>query len=857
MNTAPPQWPLKLLRSVLKDELVEEIEGDLLEFYQEWVRTHGKKRANRLYLIHALKFFRPFALKQIFSFKTQPLMFSNHIKVAIRSFARYKTTFVSNLIGLSFAFIGILFLYLWVRQELSTDQFHIQSENLYQLMEYAPEGDTEWAGKFTSGLLAEAIAEEMPEIDYAVPLRTVNETKVVSTNNRAFEARVVYAGRDFFKAFSFDLQEGEVEGVLENQYTMAISEELAGRLFQRKENVVGELLTFEYDTMYAVSGVFKKGSEKSSLQFDLVLPFERYKSIRPSVLDWNYNTTNTFAVLKEDVDAVAFQDKIADFLVEKRDGSPNKLFIQRFEDTYLRDAYKNGQPSGGKIAYIRLLILIGVLVLTIACINFVNLFTAQASRRFKEIGVRKAMGAQPQSLILQYLSEAFLMVFFSFFVALLFLVTLRSSIETLMGMEFTLKLDLSFWILIASIIVTTTVLAGTYPALYLSSLRPVNVLKGKVSASLGQLWVRKGLIITQFLVATTLILGSLIIKRQIDYLQSKDLGYEKAQLISLEMKGKISENLDVALSEISSIPGIASASSIGQNLVNGTNTIEVDDWEGKQTEQKLIAEMRPVHHGMIEMLKLEMIEGRSFSKDFSTEGDKIIINNAAAKAMGLNDPIGKKILIQNHDLEIVGVTKDFHYASLHERIGPLFFILRPSWTHKLIVEVAQGQNQEAIEALEAFHTDFNPGFPFAFEFVDEAYNRQYRSEQQIQHLTSSFTILAVVLASIGLIGLASFVVEKRKKELSIRKILGATLTENLISIGSSTVSLVIYASLLALPIGYFAAREWLQNFAYSTSLPWWLFGMVTFSIFVLSCSIVGLNIIKVSRDNPIAGLKAD
>ena len=318
MSTAPPQLPLKLLRSVLKDELVEEIEGDLLEFYQEWVEEHGKRKANRLYLYHVLKFCRPYALKQIFSFKTQPLMFSNHIKVAIRSFARYKTTFVTNLIGLSFAFIGVLFLYLWVRQELSTDQFHAQSENLYQLMEYAPEGDTEWVGKFTSGLLAEAIAEEMQEINYAVPLRTVNETKVISTNNRAFEARVVYAGRDFFRAFSFDLQEGRVEGVLENQYTMVISEELAGRLFQRKENVVGELITFEYDTTYAISGVFKKGSEKSSLQFDLVLPFERYKSIRPSVLDWNYNTTETFAVLREEADAVAFQNKIADFLVEKK-----------------------------------------------------------------------------------------------------------------------------------------------------------------------------------------------------------------------------------------------------------------------------------------------------------------------------------------------------------------------------------------------------------------------------------------------------------------------------------------------------------------------------------------------------------
>ena len=788
-------------------------------------------------------------------------MFRHNLLLIYRTFQRFKTTFFINLIGLSTGLACALLIYLWVNDELSVDKFHEKDSQLYQVIEHIKNTESIGTTPHTAGLLAEVLKEEIPEVEYAVSGRLLRENKILSVRDKNIKAIGLFASQNFFSMFSYDLIQGDKDQVLTDKSSIVISEELAMNLFNTSENVIGKVVEFQHDKQYMVSGVFKGTPPNSSIQFDFVLSFEEFKEINPNVLDWTYNSTAVYVVLREGSNIAAFNDKIADFVKSRTGDSLRTLSTRPYSDAYLYGNYENGVQVGGRIEYVRLFSIIAIFILLIACINFMNLSTAKASRRLKEVGIKKTLGASRKALIFQYLGESMMMTFLALTIAIFLVVLFLPHFNQITGKQLVLSFDATLILSVLGITLFTGLIAGSYPALYLSGFNPTTILKGKLNTSLGEVWIRKGLVIFQFTLSIILIVGVLVVYQQIEYVQTKNLGYDKDNVLYFEIEGRVAENrsaghLEAFLSEVRNIPGIVSVSSIGQSIVgSGLNTFSIDHWEGKKTDERIVFEMRPVTYDMIETLGIEMVAGRTFLRNFSAEDSKIIFNEAAIEAMGLEDPIGKVITIQGTNLEIIGVTKNFHFASLHEEVNSLFFVLRPSWTHKIMAKIEAGRERETIEQLQQFYQEYNPGFPFAYQFLDEAYQAQYVAEQRVSILSRYFAGFAILISCLGLFGLAAFTAERRLKEIGIRKILGSSNFGIVRLLSGDFTKMVLMAIIIALPVSYFIAKNWLDNFAYRIDLEWWFFIGAGLIALLIAWFTVGLQTVKAARVNPTQCLK--
>ena len=786
-------------------------------------------------------------------------MLKHSLLIVYRNLLQNKSSFFINLIGLSTGLACTILIYLWVNDELKMDKFNKNDERLYQVMELIDIDGKKEVAPHTSGPLAETLAKEMPEVETAVACIIRREDKTISVGDNYLKAIVQFAGKDYFNVFSYEIVQGNKDIVLRDKNSIVVSEELAIKLFHSTDNVVGKDIEFEHDKLFHVTGIFKAPAN-TSVQFDFVLPMEAYKDFNPNVINWNYNSVKTYVVLRPQSDILAFNKKIANLLQNKRDKSETvSLITQRFSEGYLYGNYENGVQSGGRIEYVKLFSVIAFFILIIACINFMNLSTAKAVKRLKEMGVKKAMGASRVSFIYQHLGESILMALISALAAIVLVAFLLPLFSQISGKNLTLDFNLRLIVPVLIITFITGLISGSYPALYLSGFKPVSILKREHLTSGKEILTRKGLVITQFIFTIILIVGVVVINQQIKYLQTKNLGYDRDNIVYFQIEGNVEKNLETFLSEIRNIPGIISASSIGQNITeSGINTFSIDNWEGKTIPEKpnFSFEMRPVNYGMIEMLGIELEKGRSFSKDFNSEDSKIIFNEAAIEAMdGLKDPVGKTIEIQGTKLEIIGITKNFHFASLHETIKPLFFVLQPSWTHFVMARVEAGNENETIHRLQKLYQQFNSGFPFAYHFLDETYEKLYAAEYRVSVLSRYFSGMAILISCLGLFGLASFTAERRTKEIGIRKVLGSGKTEIARLLSGEFTKLVIVAIVVATPVSYLITYKWLENFAYKTELSWWIFALAGLLALGIALLTVSWQSWRAATRNPVEALR--
>ncbi len=860
-NASPPRWAARFLEWYCADELYDEVQGDLYELFQRRVQTKGVRRAKVLYCLNVLMFLHPDYIRKRKYYPTNyTTMLRHNFLLAFRNFQRHRGTFFINLVGLSSGLACALLIFLWVNDELSVDKFHEKDAHLFQLLEQGETSEGVWVGEHTSGLLAETLAGEIPEVEYAVASRFREEGITLSIDDKYTQASALFASENFFQAFSFDLTQGSRDRVLEDKNAIVISEALAMKLFNTTENVIGKTVNFQGDQPFRVAGVVANVPANSSLQFDFVLSFEKFKELEPNALDWNFNTTKVYVVLTETASSLAFERKIADFLQGRRENSISTLFARPFSDGYLYGNYENGKQIRGRIEYVRLFSIIAIFILLIACINFMNLATAKASRRAKEIGVKKAIGAKRETLIVQYLSESMLMASAALLIAILLVLLFLPQFNEITGKQ----LDLPFnGVLIGSvlgIVAFTGLVAGSYPALYLSGLNPLTMMRGHTSgtsrnAAKGQ-WARKGLVVFQFALSVLLIVSVVVVYQQIDFVQTKNLGYEKDNTLYFDTEGRVSEQLETFLSELRGVPGVVNAAGIGQSIVDGTNSFTIDNWKGKPEGVDFPSfEMRPVTYGLLETLGIKMATGRTFSSTFGSEDAKIIFNRAAIDMMGLDDPIGEVISIGQTELEIIGVTENFHFRSLHEEVGPLFFVLRPSWTHQVVAKVEVGKERETIDRLQEFYQAYNPGYSLNYQFLDEDYQALYAAEQRVSTLSKYFAGIAILISCLGLFGLAAFTAERRRKEIGIRKILGASDFGIVRLLSGDFTRMVLVAIFIALPISYFVAQRWLQDFAFSIDLEWWYFAGAGLVALLIAWFTVGLQTVKAARVNPVECLK--
>jgi ABC-type antimicrobial peptide transport system permease subunit len=784
-------------------------------------------------------------------------MLQHNLLLIYRNFKRFKTTFFINLVGLSTGLVCTLLIYLWVSDELRIDRFHETDSRLFQAMESQQHAGSIRVTDSTPWLLAEALEDEMPEVEYsavATPTYWFN-SQTLSVDDNIIKANGKYTGKDFFRIFSYDLVQGNADEVLADKSAMVISESLALKLFNATDNVIGKTVTFQQDQLYKVSGVFKDLPPASSEYFDFVLSYKNLTDMNPDMTSWGNSGPNTFIVLKEGTRMEDFNQKIAAFISTKSEDTHRTLFLTKYSDNYLYGNYENGVQSGGRIEYVTLFTIVALFILIIACINFMNLSTAKASRRIKEVGIKKAVGARRGTLVAQYLSESMFMAFLSLAVAILAVDIALPWFNEITAKNLALNFDANFALSLLGIVLFTGIISGSYPALYLSGFNPATVLKGRLDTSLGELWARKGLVVFQFTLSVILIVSVLVIYRQIEFVQNKNLGYDKENVIYFPLEGKVKTSLETFLLELEKVPGVLQASSIGQSMVGGGNTMDID-WDGKDPDQRIPFAVRPVNFGILEMLDLEIVQGRSFARQFSSDTSAVIFNEAGIEAMGMVDPVGKEInLGPDRRLHIAGVVKDFHYESLRWDISPMFFILKPEYTEKIMVKIAAGQETPAINSMQDFYRSYNPGFSFDYRFLDADYQAQYGAERRVSILSRYFAGIAILISCLGLFGLAAFTAERRRKEIGIRKVLGSSEFQIVYLLSGDFTKLVFVSILLAIPLSYLLTQQWLDNFAYKIPLEWWYFTGAGLAALCIAWFTVGMQAVKASRVNPTHCLK--
>ncbi len=783
-------------------------------------------------------------------------MLRHSLVLIYRNFLRAKSYFLINLIGLSAGLACTLLIYLWVRDELNMNKFHEKDARLFQIMEHQKYADGLMTTTSTPGILAETLKAEFPEVEYAATTTWVNSFNL-SLKDHNVKADGYYVGPDYFNIFSYPLLQGNPSQVLQDKSSIVVSRSLAKKLFGADEDAVGKIVELQHNKSFTVSGVFEDLPTASSIQFEFVLSFEEFKTENEWVLDWGNNGPATFVILHEGSDAQAFSKKIENLIQSKNDDSETLLFTQKYSNRYLHGQFENGVPSGGRIEYVQLFSIIAIFILLIACINFMNLSTARASRKAKEVGIKKSVGAQRHSLIAQYLAESLILTLFSVLIALLVVSLFLPQFNTITDKKIVLSLldsELLLWA--TGITLFTGIIAGSYPAFYLSGFKPASVLKGVVSGSIGELWARKGLVVFQFFLSVILIVSVLVIYQQIEFVQSKNLGYSKEHLIQVYLEGKLVDTRETFLTEVRRIPGVASASSISNTLLGRNNNTSGLVWEGKDPKTNILFENVAVNYGTLETLGVELAEGRSFSEKFSSDTTKIIFNEAAIRVMGLENPVGKTIkLWQKYDLEIIGVVKDFHFQSLHEVVNPLFFRLSPRNTYTAMIRLEAGKEKTSLDELKTLYGNFNPGFAFEYQFQDQEYAQLYAAEQRVASLAFYFVTMAVLISCLGLFGLATFTAERRLKEIGIRKAMGSSSANIVLLLSGDFTRMVLLSIGLGLPMSYWLLKQWLERFAFHIDLGIGYFVLAGALALIIAWLTVASQAIRAANVNPVNCLR--
>jgi predicted permease len=789
-------------------------------------------------------------------------MFKTNLKIAWRYLWKDRQFTFLNLIGLSTGLACTLLIYLWVNDELSFDKFHEKDNQLYQLMEHRKSANQVTISDESSGMLGETLAEQMPEVEYAAAVAPAAwfQKFTLSVGEKDIKAAGQYVGKDYFNIFSFKLIEGDKNKVLNDKNSIVISEDLAKRLFNTTENIIGKPVQFQHQQTFFVSGVFEDIPNHSSEQFDFLLSFEYYKDIQGWVKSWNNTGPHNYVILKKGTNIVAFNKRIAGVVTENSGDTTRSAFAFRFSDNYLYNTFDHGARQGGRIEYVKLFSIIAIFILAIACINFMNLSTAKAARRLKEVGIKKVVGAGRGQLVFQFLSESILLTLFAVILALLIVLLLLPEFNQLTGKQIQFPFEPRLASGILGITLFTGFFAGSYPALYLSGFNPVTVLKGKLRTFLGEVWARKGLVIFQFTLSIILIVGVLVIYKQINYIQTINLGYNKDNIVRFDSEGKISGTEGTFIAGLKKIPGVVNASFTFNNMVGRNYGSYGMDWEGKNPNESVYFEGVGGGYDFVETMDMTMVAGRSFSRNFGDESSKIILNQAAIKVMGLKDPVGKNVKLFGDTKQIIGVVKDFHYESLHETVKPLYMMLiTPGgnpW-YKIMARIQAGNEKETMDRIRQYYEDYNPGFPFDYHFLDEAYQKLYASELRVGILSRYFAGLAILISCLGLFGLAAFTAQKRQKEIGIRKVVGASVPDLVVMLSKDFFRMIIIALLIAVPLSWWEMNKWLNSFAYRIHINAVVFLIAGASVILVTLITISFQSAKAAFANPIKSLRSE
>ncbi len=783
-------------------------------------------------------------------------MLKNYLKIALRNIKRHKGYSFINIFGLAIGMACCILILLWVQDELSFDHFHENADNIYRVIQDINFTDHSTTWTITQGPLGPSLKEDFPEIINAT--RITDRGFRLTYDDKSYDEEVGMADGSIFEMFTFPLVKGDPATALSDPFSIVLTEEMAAKYF-RDEDPIGKTIKADNQWDFQVTGVMKNVPHNSHLQFDFLIPFIFGRELNYTVDHWGNSSFRTYVQLSKGVPAQDVILKISGYLFEKPTIEKDaRLNLQPLTRIHLYSNYEY-DSAHGDITYVTLFSLIAFFILLIACVNFMNLATARSANRAKEVGMRKVAGAYKIEIIRQFYGESILLAFIALLLAVVLVWLLLPVFNNLAAKELCLDIpgNLSILLGLLCIAVLTGIISGSYPAFFLSAFQPVMVLKGlRLSGSRGSLF-RKILVVFQFSLTILLIICTVGVYNQLDYMRNRKLGYDKEHMIYFRMRGDVREKFDSVKNELLQNPnilGVTASSNVPTYGYYFSNSLW--RWEGQSPDEEILMRAVLIDFDYFKTFGMEIAEGRSFSKEFPTDvTEAIMVNEEAVKAMGMESPIGNRLSLQDENFKIIGVVKNYHFRSLRQEIDPLILLYYPQYCRILFARLKGDKIPQIIGYIENVWKKFAPDYPFNYNFLDEALDRLYRSEQRIGTLFRYFAILAVLISCLGLLGLASFMAEQRTKEIGIRKVLGATMSNIVLLLSREFTKGVIIANIIAWPIAYFALHKWLQSYAYKTNIALWSFissGMLALLIALLT---VSYQSVKAALANPADALR--
>jgi len=784
-----------------------------------------------------------------------PSLIWSYIKIALRKIKRQKGSSLLNIAGLTIGMACFILIVLWVQNELSFDKFHANKDRLFRIQNKLSSGN--YANSLTYAL-PPALKEKYPEVEEVTRVWPWHRS-LVKYQDKSFDEENYYlTDTGFFKMFSFPFIHGNPETALPDKYSVVLTQKAAQRYFG-KEDPLGKILYLAaHDADFKVTGVIANIPSNSHLQFDMVSRVEWLGEDR--LARWAEWVAPAYVLLHPDATADSFNTKIAGIYKEYIDPDYDvKPVLQPLTKVHL---YWYGQS--GSIVEIYIFSIIAVFILVMACINFMNLSTARSTQRAREVGLRKVVGATRSQVIKQFLGEALLFSCLSMVFALLCVWTLLPAFNNFTAKALTLfsGANVSIFLILSLTILVTGLIAGSYPALFMSSFQPVQTLKNRMTKNSGGSAFRRVLIVFQFTLSAGLIMCTLIVSKQLRYVQNKDLGLNREHVVTLNNNPDLGRQFDSFREELKSKSGVLNVTSAAQMPMQVGQSVPMN-WEGNPNKEPILWAYTMADYDFFETFDMEILQGRSFSKEFPTdEKGACIINETAAKMLGVENPIGTNIFFGHmaldpslRNLQVVGVVKNFHYRSLYNTIGPFLFRIYKPYHFYVFIKLDAHQITEALQNIKTVFAKYAPDYPFRFEFVDEAFNRQYASDLELRRLFNLFSVLSIIVACLGLFGLASFTVEQKTKEIGIRKVLGARISDIVSLTAKEFLKWIAVANLIAWPVGYFLMIQWLNNFVYKASIGPEVFLLASgLTLFVVIITI-SYQTIKAATANPIDSLR--
>lgn len=785
-------------------------------------------------------------------------MFKNSFKAIVRSFGQNKTFSLINIFGLAIGIACAGLIFLWVKDELTFNDYFKNQSQIYKINNSQTYDGRTYVFNSTPGPLAAGIKDEIPGIAYAARA-SWSTTTPFTKGDKSINANGYYVDPSFLQIFHLHFINGNAASSLTDLKSVILTEEMAHIMFGNEDPVGQELLIGNKEP-FKVTAVVEKLPENTSVKFQWLAPFKNFENNNTWLNEWGNNGVLTFIETNPKANIAAMNKQLYDYMASKGPNYNSKFSLYPMARWHLYDSFdNNGKEIDGSIKFVRLFSIIACIILFIACINFMNLSTAHSEKRAREVGVRKVLGAGESSLRLQFLFESTLMAFIAAILAVALILLVLPFFNNLVEKSLSLSVsDWTNWVAFIAIVAICGLTAGSYPSFYLSSFKPVAVLKGLKWKDGNAGFIRKGLVVIQFVVSITLIISTIIIYKQITHVKDRDLGFNRKDLIYVQMQGNMNQSIEAIRNELLQTNDVVNAGAGNDKvLMYGSNTGDFS-WQGKDPNKQVLITLSAVSPTFISTVGYQLKEGRNFNVDVKSDSNNIIINETFAHLLNTKEVIGSQILGRDQPLTVVGVVRDFVYNDVYSKPAPLMFYCDPSQTHQMFIRIRpQVPIQKAVENISSVIKKMYPGYPVEPKFIDSDFNHLFQTESLIGKLAGLFSGLAIFISCLGLFGLSAFTAEKRTKEIGIRKVLGADVKKLVTLLSKDFVILVGLSCLIAFPVAWWIMHVWLNGYAYHTSISWMVFLVAGLSALVIALLTVSFQAIKAALANPVKSLRTE